>query len=476
VHAKPDAPPPASFRLWSLRDDVVVDSSADPLTVVTRWGDIEIAAPSPVVRECLDRMSLGPVSLPKVTGTALADLHRLLERLHSCVVRSLDVDDLAGPLLSVVPVAEHARFALPAIGGEDLVRLSRFTAMRTSADELVLESPLARHRVLLHRSLPSSVAGTLGRAVAVNELAAAVDSDLGLVSEIVAHLVAAGVVVLGERDETTGQPVFAEDRDPRLVQWSHHDLLFHTRSRMGRNDEPLGAAYRHVGEISPQPAVKPAPPGPRIPLHRPDLADLRTTDPALTEVIESRRSFRELAPLSVTELGDLLFRTARVRSFRDATGAGGVRYPVTDRPYPSSDSLYELELYVSVDACEGLERGVYHYDPAEHALTLLSTEESRLAELLDDAKVLTGTLRRPPALITMTARMARLSWVYDGIAYATALKHVGVLQQTLYLVATAMGLAPCALAVGDSDAATEALGLDWPAEVSIGEFVVGRRA
>lgn len=475
MHAKPDAPPPASFRLWSLRDDVVVDSSADPLTVVTRWGDIEIAAPPPVVRECLDRMSLGPVSLPKVTGKALADLHRLLERLHSCVVRSLDVDDLAGPLLSVVPVAEHARFALPSIGADDLVRLSRFTAMRTSGDELVLESPLARHRVLLHRSLPSSVAGTLGRAAPVRELAAAVDSDLGLVSEIVAHLVAAGVVVLGERDETTGQPVFAEDRDARLVQWSHHDLLFHTRSRMGRNDEPLGAAYRHVGRISPQPAVKPAPPGPRIPLHRPDLEDLGASDPALTEVIESRRSFRDLAPLSVTDLGDLLFRTARVRSFRDATGAGGVRYPVTDRPYPSSDSLYELELYVSVEACEGLERGVYHYDPAEHALTLLSTEESRLAELLDDAKVLTGTLRRPPALITMTARMARLSWVYDGIAYATALKHVGVLQQTLYLVATAMGLAPCALAVGDGDAATEALGLDWPAEVSIGEFAVGRR-
>ena len=55
----------------------------------------------------------------------------------------------------------------------------------------------------------------------------------------------------------------------------------------------------------------------------------------------------------------------------------------------------------------------------------------------------------------MTARIGRLSWVYDSIAYATTLKHVGVLQQTLYLVATMLGLAPCALAMGDAELATE---------------------
>jgi SagB-type dehydrogenase family enzyme len=73
----------------------------------------------------------------------------------------------------------------------------------------------------------------------------------------------------------------------------------------------------------------------------------------------------------------------------------------------------------------------------------------------------------------MTARIARLSWLYSGIAYSTALKHVGVLQQTLYLVATAMNLAPCALAVGDTEIATTALRLRWPVEVSVGEFVIG---
>ncbi|MFD0530627.1 hypothetical protein ACFQ1I_34450 [Kitasatospora arboriphila] len=47
--------------------------------------------------------------------------------------------------------------------------------------------------------------------------------------------------------------------------------------------------------------------------------------------------------------------------------------------------------------------------------------------------------------------------------------------QTLYLVATAMGLAPCGLGSGDTDAAARALGLDWTAESSVGEFLIGSR-
>jgi SagB-type dehydrogenase family enzyme len=126
-----------------------------------------------------------------------------------------------------------------------------------------------------------------------------------------------------------------------------------------------------------------------------------------------------------------------------------------------------------VDRAEGLPRGIYHYDPEGHALTLVNESTADIDELLDSAMVQTGARRRPPTLITMTARIGRLSWVYDSISYATTLKHVGVLQQTLYLVATSLGLAPCALAMGDAEVATNAFGLDWPAEVSVGEFVIG---
>ncbi|MPZ81192.1 MAG: SagB/ThcOx family dehydrogenase [Actinophytocola sp.] len=474
---QPPAPQPATFRLFSLRDDVIVADGpyAGVQTLSTRWGELEVDTAKPVLRECLDRMTLGPVSLANITGGDISELTDMLDKLPGVVVHTMDIDDLAGPLLSAVPVSERARFTLPDVHPTDVVRLSRFAALRSSEDELVVESPLAHHRVVLHRPLAGAVAGGLGRAIAVTDLAASLAMDPGLVAEIVAYLVGAEMVLVGER--YNGSARFAEDIDPRLVQWSHHDLLFHGRSRLGRHDEPLGATYRHVDALPPQPAVRPVPDGRRFSLHRPTIGGPSAAEPSLTEVIEGRRSYRGFAeqPLSARQLGELLYRTARVRSLVDATGAGGVGYTVSDRPYPSSDALYELELYVTIENCDGLVRGIYHYDPFDHALTLISTDEAQLAELLDAAKVLTGTMQRPPALITMTARMARLSWVYDGIAYATALKHVGVLQQTLYLVATAMNLAPCALAAGASDTAIEALRLDWPAEVTIGEFVVGLR-
>jgi len=61
------------------------------------------------------------------------------------------------------------------------------------------------------------------------------------------------------------------------------------------------------------------------------------------------------------------------------------------------------------------------------------------------------------------------------MAYALVLKDVGVLLQTFYLVATAMGLAPCALGGGDSDLFARASGLDWLVEGAVGEFVLGSR-
>ena len=46
------------------------------------------------------------------------------------------------------------------------------------------------------------------------------------------------------------------------------------------------------------------------------------------------------------------------------------------------------------------------------------------------------------------------------MSYAMILKDAGVLTQQMYLVATAMGLAPCALGAGDSQAFAELSGLD----------------
>ncbi|MFI7676012.1 SagB family peptide dehydrogenase [Actinophytocola sp. NPDC049390] len=442
------------------------------LVVLTRWGDVRVDSPAPAIVDSLYRMTLGPVALTNVDDLDRDDLRDVFTRLPGCVVRSLGLQETATPLLSAVPLAPGEVLELPEIDETVPVRLSRFAVVREDAGEMVVESPLSRHRIVLHRPLTTWVVGTLGRATTALDIAHAINVTLALTAEILGYLVATGMVVTGEM--AGGRAVFAEDTDPDLRIWSPHDLLFHSRSRLGRHDDPAGAAFRNVPDLAPLPVVRPVPTGQRFPLYRPDLA-ARPDEMTLTQAVEQRHSVREFADdgPSTRQLGELLYRAARVRSQTEAVGAGGVRYPVSARPYPSAGSLYELDLYLTVDRCDGLPRGSYHYDPEGHALTLVNADTAHADELLDSAMVLMGARRRPPVLITMTARMGRLSWVYDGIAYATTLKHVGVLQQTLYLVATMLGLAPCAVATGDSETATTAFGLDWPAEVSVGEFVIG---
>jgi hypothetical protein len=45
----------------------------------------------------------------------------------------------------------------------------------------------------------------------------------------------------------------------------------------------------------------------------------------------------------------------------------------------------------------------------------------------------------------------------------------------MYLVATAMKLAPCAIGCGDSDLFTRAAGTQYVEETSVGEFLLGSR-
>jgi hypothetical protein len=47
--------------------------------------------------------------------------------------------------------------------------------------------------------------------------------------------------------------------------------------------------------------------------------------------------------------------------------------------------------------------------------------------------------------------------------------------QTMYLVATAMKLAPCALGSGNSALFAEATGVDRRADPAVGEFMLGTR-
>jgi SagB-type dehydrogenase family enzyme len=96
-----------------------------------------------------------------------------------------------------------------------------------------------------------------------------------------------------------------------------------------------------------------------------------------------------------------------------------------------------------------------------------------VAQLLREAAATAMMPGLPHVLLVITCRFARLASKYESIAYALCLKDAGVVLQTMYLVATAMGLAPCALGGGDSDLFARASALPYLVEGSVGEFLLG---
>ncbi len=80
----------------------------------------------------------------------------------------------------------------------------------------------------------------------------------------------------------------------------------------------------------------------------------------------------------------------------------------------------------------------------------------------------------PQILITIAARFNRVSWKYSSIAYALILKDVGVLLQTLYLMATDMGLGGCAIGSTNIELFAKMTGIAFHVEGPVGLFAIGR--
>ena len=160
--------------------------------------------------------------------------------------------------------------------------------------------------------------------------------------------------------------------------------------------------------------------------------------------------------------------SARVRSV-----SSDGEWQTTGRPYPSGGRAYELEIYAAVHQCEGLHEGLYRYLPDSHALELRSGQLPHVHRLLDEAAACYHGRSHPQVLLIFTARIARVAYKYESIAYSLVLKHVGVLQQTLCLVSAALGIGACVLGGGNSEHFAQAAGVDPLEECSIGEMIVG---
>jgi SagB-type dehydrogenase family enzyme len=352
----------------------------------------------------------------------------------------------------------------PALRDADRLVLSRFAVLRRRGVDMVLESPRAG---ALFRLRDPNIAAALALLATPRPI-----------KELRRHEHFPGVTLLAlmlhsqllmKSDVAEGTALRRDEGDDQLALWDFHDLLFHARSTEGRHANPLGGAYPHVGAIAPLPAVRPSWRGKKVELPEPQALSAFA---ALLRRRRSARSFDDDRPITLQELSTFLDRSARVLSrWSDPSADDGGH---TSRPYPTAGAAYELELYLAVARCEGLERGFYHYDAGAHGLAAIPVQERDFEALMGHAALAMGVAAPPQILIVAAARFGRISWKYSAIAYSLILKDVGALSQTLYLTATDMELGGCAIGISNIELFARMTGIDFHVEGAVGQLALGR--
>jgi SagB-type dehydrogenase family enzyme len=468
------------LTMLRLRRDAelsVPPDAPDALRVLYPLGELPFPQKSPGMRTALTVLADGDVSEADLAALVVAgagaagllQLHSLLRKLTMTGLLEHAVYVDGEPLARLVPLGRGLPSRPRRLDDDALLKLSRHAIVRAEGGVLVAQAPRSHFQVELSPPTMELVARLADWTPAKQLLA----DVTGLQEEALVQVL--GLCVQAELLATRGP----EEEDPEEAtlaqgQWSLPDLWQHARSRGTGLSTGFGGTYRFRDRFAALPAVPEPGPGVRVDLPVPSFTEIAAKDPSFTEVLEQRRSIREHdadSPITLAQLGELLFRTARVRAVMESPDG----QDVLDTPTPGGGAVHEIEIYPMVTDCAGLAPGLWHYRSGDHALELVAEPGPATAALVAGARATCLMDADPQVVLILAARFGRAAWKYESMSYALTLKHVGVHYQTFYLVGTAMGLGVCGLGAGDAGDFALASGLDYYETGSVGELVVGSR-
>jgi SagB-type dehydrogenase family enzyme len=200
------------------------------------------------------------------------------------------------------------------------------------------------------------------------------------------------------------------------------------------------------------------------------LATPRRSEIGLWEAIDHRSSTRAFAAdaLASGQLASVLLAGYGVTHALDSDD-GAHMLPL--RAVPSGGALYPLELYVAALRVDGLDRGLYHFDPLRNGLETIriGIDAAEVAALSTYPEIVSGCA----ALVLVAAVFGRSRFKYGLRAYRFALIETGHVGQNVLLAATALGLAAVPLGGYYDRRADEFLGLDGVNESTLYTVAVG---
>ena len=274
-------------------------------------------------------------------------------------------------------------------------------------------------------------------------------------------------------DEPDDRLVELRRRDEQLDAhgWHLYAALYHSLTRRLDTDLDLAEDMDERRRAKARTAVErrtarggpPPPPFHRTPLAR-SVHDLPLDGPdgAFFDLLRRRRTVRGFEPdaAMTTEQLSTILRTVFGSQGLIDHGNG---YVLQKKTSPSGGALHPIEAYPLIRRVEGFEPGLYHYDVERHALALIEPlDEAAASEYLRFATCGQAHFRHAQVAFVLTARFRRNFWKYwmQKDQYGVLLLDAGHLSQTLFLVATELGLGAFVTAVINHDDLGARLGLE----------------
>ena len=190
---------------------------------------------------------------------------------------------------------------------------------------------------------------------------------------------------------------------------------------------------------------------------------------ALSAISEAVPPSRADSVPGIQDLARLLYFSAGITKQRAAPG--GEFY---FRAAACTGALYEIELYVVTGDLQGLDAGVYHFNPADVSLRLLRKGDFR--GNLAQATAMERAVTHAPVTIICSGTYWRNAWKYQARTYRHFGWDNGTLLANMLAVSTASGL-PAEIVLGFVDAkVNRLLDLDTQREVALCLVPIGHTA
>jgi SagB-type dehydrogenase family enzyme len=187
---------------------------------------------------------------------------------------------------------------------------------------------------------------------------------------------------------------------------------------------------------------------------------------SVREAIAGRRSRRAFSSdrMSLEEISYLLWATQGIAKLTPKWSL---------RTSPSGGARHPFETHLAVFRVDGVEPGLWRYQPIEHRLCRLGRSAEGMAAELDAA--LFEQLFGCAVAFLWTAVPYRTEWRYHAVSHKVILLDAGHLCQNLYLAAESIGCGTCGLGAYDQQALDRFLGVDGVNEMAVYAAPVGRR-